>query len=97
MKMFSDAAIAPQEGVRANRASPVIVATDGHDQSNSAMLLGRLLVPESDAPAEDLPFRRERTIESDDNDPLAWLRSSGVEIDEEFLLAHPVIEGPGYV
>jgi len=49
MKMFSDAAIAPQEGVRANRASPVIVATDGHDQSNSAMLLGRLLAPQSDA------------------------------------------------
>ncbi len=47
--MFSDAAIAPQEGVRANRASPVIVATDGHDQSNSAMLLGRLLAPQSDA------------------------------------------------
>ena len=49
MKMFSDAAIAPQEGVRANRASPVIVATDAHDQSNSAMLLGRLLAPQSDA------------------------------------------------
>ena len=49
MKMFSDAAIAPQEGVRANKASPVIVATDGHDQSNSAMLLGRLLAPQSDA------------------------------------------------
>jgi nucleotide-binding universal stress UspA family protein len=49
MKMFSDSAIAPQEGVRANRASPVIVATDGHDQSNSAMLLGRLLAPEGDA------------------------------------------------
>jgi hypothetical protein len=49
MKMFSDAAIAPQAGVRANRASPVIVATDGHDQSNSAMLLGRLLAPEKDA------------------------------------------------
>lgn len=47
--MFSDAAIAPHEGVRANRASPVIVATDGHDQSNSAMLLGRLLAPQSDA------------------------------------------------
>ncbi len=34
-------------------------------------------------PAEDLPFRRERTSQPEDNDPLAWLRSSGVEIDEE--------------
>jgi nucleotide-binding universal stress UspA family protein len=47
--MFSDTAIAPQEGVRANKASPVIVATDGHDQSNSAMLLGRLLAPRTEA------------------------------------------------
>src|SRR5262249_54538806 len=29
------------------------------------------LVPDSAAPAEDLPFRRERTIEPEDNDPLA--------------------------
>ena len=47
--MFSEPAIAPHEGVRANRTSPVIVATDGHDQSNSAMLLGRLLASQSDA------------------------------------------------
>ena len=47
--MFSDPAILPQEGVRANRASPIIVATDGHDQSNSAMLVGRLIAPSSDA------------------------------------------------
>ncbi len=40
------------------------------------------LVPE-DSPDEDLPFRRERAVQADDNDPLAWLRSSGVEIDEE--------------
>ncbi len=33
--------------------------------------------------SEDLPFRRERTIQPEDNDPLAWLRSSGVEINEE--------------
>jgi nucleotide-binding universal stress UspA family protein len=49
MNTFSDPAIVPQEGVRANRASPVIVATDGHDQSNSAMLVGRLLASETDA------------------------------------------------
>jgi len=40
------------------------------------------LVPDS-APDEDLPFRRERTTQPEDNDPLAWLRSSGVEIDEQ--------------
>ncbi len=40
------------------------------------------LVPDSAPPAEDLPFRRERVSQPDDNDPLAWLRSSGVEIDE---------------
>ena len=49
MKMFNDPAILPQEGVRANRASPIIVATDGHDQSNSAMLVARLMAPAADA------------------------------------------------
>ena len=47
--MFSESAITPQQGVRASRSSPVIVATDGHDQSNSAMLVGRLLTAERDA------------------------------------------------
>ncbi|MCC6895131.1 MAG: tetratricopeptide repeat protein, partial [Anaerolineae bacterium] len=42
------------------------------------------LVPPAEIPDEELPFRRERTIQSDaDSDPLAWLRSSGVEIDEQ--------------
>jgi nucleotide-binding universal stress UspA family protein len=49
MNTFSDPAITPQQGVRANRASPVIIATDGHDQSNSAMLVGRLLAPDNEA------------------------------------------------
>ncbi len=41
------------------------------------------LVPQSAPPAEDLPFRRERVVQPEENDPLAWLRSSGVEINEE--------------
>ena len=36
----------PQQGVRASHSSPVILATDGHDQSNSAMLMARLLAGE---------------------------------------------------
>jgi len=47
--MLLDPAITPQEGVRANRASPVIIATDGHDQSSSAMVVGRLLAPGTEA------------------------------------------------
>jgi nucleotide-binding universal stress UspA family protein len=43
MNTFSAPAIIPEQGIRANRASPVIIATDGHDQSNSAMIVGRLL------------------------------------------------------
>jgi nucleotide-binding universal stress UspA family protein len=40
---------APQEGVRAQHTSPVIVATDGRDQSDAAMVVGRLLAGTSDA------------------------------------------------
>ena len=49
MRTMHDPAIMPQTGVRAGRASPVIVATDGHDQSNNAMLVGRLLATDPDA------------------------------------------------
>ena len=49
MGTYSDPAISPRSGVRANRASPLIIATDGHEQSNSAMLVGRLLAPADDA------------------------------------------------
>jgi nucleotide-binding universal stress UspA family protein len=49
MSTYSDPAISPRSGVRANRASPLIIATDGHEQSNSAMLVGRLLAPADDA------------------------------------------------
>ncbi|MEP6986076.1 MAG: tetratricopeptide repeat protein, partial [Chloroflexota bacterium] len=43
------------------------------------------LVPDTDSapPTEELPFRRERVIQPEENDPLAWLRSTGVEIDED--------------
>ena len=36
-------------GVRASRTSPIIIATDGLDQSNSAMLVGRLLATTPEA------------------------------------------------
>jgi len=38
-----------ERGVRASRVSPVIIATDGEDQSNSAMVVGRLLATTPDA------------------------------------------------
>jgi nucleotide-binding universal stress UspA family protein len=49
MTTMHEAALAPQQGPRATRSSPVIVATDGHDQSNSAMLMAQLLAGEKDA------------------------------------------------
>jgi nucleotide-binding universal stress UspA family protein len=39
----------PQEGVRAHHAAPVIVATDGRDQSDSAVLAGLVLAGDADA------------------------------------------------
>jgi nucleotide-binding universal stress UspA family protein len=36
----------PQQGIRASRSSPVILATDGHDQSNNAMVMALLLAGE---------------------------------------------------
>ncbi len=39
----------PQQGIRASRTSPIIVATDGHDQSNNAMLMARVLGGEKDS------------------------------------------------
>jgi nucleotide-binding universal stress UspA family protein len=41
--------ISPGFGVRASRSSPVIIATDGRLQSDSALVLGRLLAESSDA------------------------------------------------
>jgi nucleotide-binding universal stress UspA family protein len=39
----------PQQGIRASRVSPVIVATDGREQSDVALIAGRLLAADTDA------------------------------------------------
>jgi nucleotide-binding universal stress UspA family protein len=39
----------PQQGIRASRVSPVIVATDGREQSDAALIAGRLFAGEKDA------------------------------------------------
>ncbi len=39
----------PQQGVRAQHASPVIVATDGRGQSDGAMAVGKILASNADA------------------------------------------------
>jgi nucleotide-binding universal stress UspA family protein len=39
----------PQQGIRASRVSPVIVATDGREQSDAALIAGRLLAADTDA------------------------------------------------
>jgi nucleotide-binding universal stress UspA family protein len=49
MHTLQSPAAAPQEGVRAQHTSPVIVATDGRDQSDAAMVVGRLMAGTSDA------------------------------------------------
>jgi len=49
MRTMYEAALAPKQGIRASRSSPVIIATDGHDQSNGAMMMGRILAGETDA------------------------------------------------
>lgn len=41
--------ISPESGVRATRSSPIIVATDGRLQSDSALVMGRLLADSPDA------------------------------------------------
>jgi nucleotide-binding universal stress UspA family protein len=55
----------PHEGIRANRASPVVVATDGHDQSEGALAIARLLVPESDAIRIVTVLKRMPTVSPD--------------------------------
>jgi len=40
---------APEIGVRASLAAPIIIATDGRDQSDGALAMGRLLAESSDA------------------------------------------------
>lgn len=49
MRANYEAVFAPQQGVRASRTSPVIIATDGHDQSNGAMAMGRIFAGGRDA------------------------------------------------
>ena len=49
MRTMHETKLAPQAGIRASRSSPVVVATDGHDQSNGAMLMARMLAGEKDA------------------------------------------------
>ena len=49
MRAIYEAVLAPKLGIRASRLSPVIIATDGHDQSNGAMAMGRILAGEKDA------------------------------------------------
>jgi len=39
----------PLLGIRASRGSPVIVATDGREQSDAALIAGRLLAGETEA------------------------------------------------
>ncbi|HXT17320.1 MAG TPA: universal stress protein [Gemmatimonadaceae bacterium] len=39
----------PELGVRASRAAPIIIATDGRDQSDPALVLGRLVAGSPDA------------------------------------------------
>lgn len=39
----------PQQGIRASRMSPVIIATDGREQSDVALIAGRLLAENRDA------------------------------------------------
>jgi nucleotide-binding universal stress UspA family protein len=41
--------ISPELGVRATRSSPIVVATDGRLQSDSALMMGRLLAESADA------------------------------------------------
>ena len=39
----------PEQGIQASRVSPVIVATDGREQSDAALVAGRLLAADKDA------------------------------------------------
>ena len=39
----------PEIGVRASVAAPIIIATDGQEQSDAALAMGRLLAESSDA------------------------------------------------
>ncbi len=49
MDSLKMASAAPEIGVRASVAAPIIVATDGQEQSDAALAMGRLLAESGDA------------------------------------------------
>jgi nucleotide-binding universal stress UspA family protein len=49
MEMLKVAAMAPERGVRATHGTPVIIATDGREQSDAALAVGRLFAGSPDA------------------------------------------------
>lgn len=49
METFRIPAIQPRQGVRATKAAPVIVATDGQTQSDAALVVGKLFAESSSA------------------------------------------------
>jgi nucleotide-binding universal stress UspA family protein len=49
MDTLSSSSAAPELGVRASHAAPIIIATDGRGQSDAALRVGRLLAETSDA------------------------------------------------
>ena len=49
METISLSSTMPEVGVRASRSAPIIIATDGRGQSDSALIVGRLLAESRDA------------------------------------------------
>lgn len=49
MSTFNDLSPSPELGVRANHASPIIIATDGRAQSDAALQLGRIFAGSPEA------------------------------------------------
>lgn len=49
MSTLRTPSLQPELGVRASKASPVIIATDGHRQSDAALVLGKMLAPAPNA------------------------------------------------
>lgn len=49
MENIKMCSIAPEAGVRASRSAPVVIATDGRDQSDAALVVGRVFAESPDA------------------------------------------------
>ena len=49
MEAINVSSTSPEIGVRASRSAPIIIATDGRAQSDSALIVGRMLAETSDA------------------------------------------------